>query len=348
MTRHQEAGAHKDILAPVEPLGLLNAEAARLAVSSGAAIPFLGGPLAFSLYRQGDSVFPAATLQEPERERLTALRPHWAGFARPAIMGIINVTPDSFSDSGDRFDVGRAVADAEEMLAQGADILDIGGESTRPGSVPVPPEEEQRRILPVISALAARGAVISVDTRNASTMRKALDAGGRIFNDVSGLTHDSASLRLAAEAQCPVVLMHMRGTPATMMDGANTAYENVVEDVFYELQHLLNEAEKAGIRRDNIALDPGIGFAKLNRHSVALLDRLPLLATLGCRLLIGVSRKGMIAALAGDRTIPPKQRMPGSVAVALHALSRGADILRVHDVAETVQAVKIWMGLEAG
>lgn len=268
--------------------------------------------------------------------------PGWAGLpAGPAVMGILNVTPDSFSDGGLHLDVGRAVAAGLRMIADGAAILDIGGESTRPGSAPVPPGEERRRVVPVVAALAGAGVPLSVDTRNADTMAAALDAGATAVNDVSALSHDPLALPLAAARGCPVVLMHMRGTPATMT--GLTGYGDIVGEVLNELAARVAAAENAGIRRANIAVDPGIGFAKTSQGSVALLRSLSAFRTLGCPILVGASRKGFIGQLSG--VADPADRAAGSIAAGLYALSQGANILRVHDVAAMVQAVRVWQGL---
>ena len=256
-------------------------------------------------------------------------------------MGILNVTPDSFSDGGNAMDAAQAIEAGQRMIAEGAGILDIGGESTRPGAMPIPLEEEQRRVLPVIAALAGRGVPLSVDTRNASTMAAALDAGAAIVNDVSALTHDPAAASLVARRGCPVVLMHMRGTPATMM--AHATYGDVAAEVLAELAARIGAAEAAGVARSSIAVDPGIGFAKTSRHNIVLLQRLPILLGLGCRIVVGASRKRFIGQLSGVEDA--KQRMAGSIAAGLYALSQGATILRVHDVAATVQAVRTWQML---
>ena len=257
-------------------------------------------------------------------------------------MGILNVTPDSFSDGGLHLGTTQAIEAGLRMIGDGAGILDIGGESTRPGAAATPPDEEQRRILPVIAALAGLGALVSVDTRNAATMAAALDAGAAIVNDVSAMQHDPSSLGLVAARGCPVVLMHMRGTPATM--NGLTQYSDVVADVTAELATRIAAAEAAGVRRGNIAIDPGIGFAKTGAQNVELLRGLQGLAALGCPILTGVSRKGFIGTLSG--VVDPAERVAGSVAAGLFALSRGARILRVHDVAATVQAVRVWQALQ--
>jgi dihydropteroate synthase len=259
-------------------------------------------------------------------------------------MGILNVTPDSFSDGGLHDSVEAAVSAGARMIADGADLIDIGGESTRPGAALVSPAEEQARILPVIRSLAARGALISVDTRNAATMAAALESGAHIVNDVSGLTHDPDARAVVAAYGCPVVLMHMRGTPETMQ--AHGVYDDVVREVSHELGALVEAAERAGIRRDAIAIDPGIGFAKTAAHSMALLSALPELARFGCPLLVGVSRKAFIGRLGQEPE--PARRMPGSLAAALFAHQQGADILRVHDVSETRQALRVWSALNSG
>jgi dihydropteroate synthase len=262
---------------------------------------------------------------------------------RPLVMGVINVTPDSFSDGGRHLRPEDAIAAGEAMLAAGADILDIGGESTRPGAEPVPPDEEIGRVVPVIAALAGR-APVSVDTRHAATMQAALAAGARIVNDVSGLTHDPAAARVVAEAACPVVLMHMRGTPATMT--ALATYDDVALDVHDELACRLAAAEQAGIARGRIILDPGIGFAKTAEQNLDLLRRLRLFRGFGLPLLVGVSRKRFIGHYGGAPD--PKARMPGSLAAGLWAAINGASILRVHDVAETVQALRVWRAIAGG
>ena len=268
--------------------------------------------------------------------------PRWAKLGHyPTIMGILNVTPDSFSDGGDHFDPGVAVAAGLRMVSEGAGILDIGGESTSPGSADVSAVDEQARILPVISGLRDAGVPISVDTRNAATMAAALDAGASIVNDVSALRHDPAAVSVVAGRRCPVILMHMRGTPATMNSLAT--YTDVPTEVAAELAASMVRAEQAGVAREQIALDPGIGFAKTAAHNVSLLRNLAPLHAAGRPLVVGVSRKRFIGALGG---VPvAKERLGGSLAAALFALSQGASVLRVHDVAATVQAVRVWSAL---
>jgi dihydropteroate synthase len=256
-------------------------------------------------------------------------------------MGILNLTPDSFSDGGRLLRLDTVVETGRAMLTAGADILDIGGESTRPGAAPVSPEDERSRILPAIRALASGGAVISVDTRHAGTMEAALDAGACIVNDVTALTHDPRSRGVLAAWGAPVVLMHMRGTPMTM--NSLNAYDAIGPEVAAELSEQVAAAMAAGIAREAIAIDPGVGFAKIGAQNVALLRDLGPLRALGFPLLVGLSRKGFIGALSGEPV--PACRLGGSIAGALFALSQGAQILRVHDVAETVQAVRVWQAL---
>ena len=275
-----------------------------------------------------------------------ALQPgpkYWAGLdlSVPRVMGILNVTPDSFSDGGNFSSANAAIARGVAMLEAGADIIDVGGESTRPDAAPVAVAEEISRIVPVIRALADRGAKTSADTRNAATMAAAFDAGAAIINDVSALLHDPASAGLVASRNCPVILMHMRGTPASM--NAKASYGDVAEEVLAELLCRRDAALEAGILAENIALDPGFGFAKMGAQNIALLRMTGRFADLGHPLVIGVSRKRFIGQFGGEPD--PKKRFPGSIAAGLYALSQGAGVLRVHDVEETVQAVNIFREL---
>ena len=261
---------------------------------------------------------------------------------QPQVMGILNVTPDSFSDGGeflDRPDVAQAHAAA--MLEAGAAIIDIGGESTRPGAPAVWEGDELKRVIPVVERAAAMGAAISVDTRRAAVMEAALTAGAHIFNDVSALRHDPRSLELAAASGAPVVLMHAPGEGEDLHGNAN--YTDAALDVFDWLRARRDEAVAAGIARERIILDPGLGFGKSLASNLALLNALPLFHALGQPLLVGASRKRMIGALSGEA--PAHQRLGGSLALAMKALESGVQLLRVHDVAETVQALRVWRGL---
>lgn len=259
--------------------------------------------------------------------------------ASPHIMGILNATPDSFSDGGAVPEVALA-ARVSGLLAEGAAIVDIGGESTRPGADFVPVEEEWRRIAPGIEAGVAAGALVSVDTRKAEVARRALARGARLFNDVSALTFDPDSMAVArdyAEAGGRVCLMHALGDPKTMQD--NPHYADVVSEVRDYLSGRVAACEAAGIPRGALIVDPGIGFGKTLAHNLALLRNLDAFHEIGCPVLLGASRKGFIGALSGEKIA--SRRAPGSIAVALHGAGQGVAILRVHDVAETAQALAV-------
>jgi len=266
-------------------------------------------------------------------------RPH---AKKPLVMGIVNVTADSFSGDGLAGRPDAAIEQARAMVAAGADMLDLGAESTRPGSEPVDSATEQARLLPVLQGLRDIGVPISVDTRYAATMRAVLAAGAQIINDISALEDDPESLAAVAEAGCPVVLMHKQGQPATMQQAPQ--YDDVVAEVLAYLQGRVALCLQAGIRRESIILDPGIGFGKTVAHNVALLRAIPRFTALGLPLLIGLSRKRMLGSLADAPD--PARRLGASLAGALFAASRGAHILRVHDVADTVQALKVWQALD--
>jgi dihydropteroate synthase len=262
----------------------------------------------------------------------------------PALMGIINVTPDSFSDAGEHLDPATAVAHGLQLAADGARILDIGGESTRPGAISVDPQIEAERVEPVLAAFSSErqrypGLLLSIDTRRASVMRRGLAWGVDIINDVSALSDDPESLGTVAPSTAHLVLMHKQGDPASM--NVSPIYENVALDVFDQLQERIEACVAAGIDRARLILDPGIGFGKRTRENLALLRSLALYHGLGCPLLVGFSRK----ALAGEeqRRLSPRQRLPGSLGAAMHALDQGVQLLRVHDVAETRQVVDLWV-----
>jgi dihydropteroate synthase len=262
---------------------------------------------------------------------------------RTRIMGVVNVTPDSFSDGGRWLDPAAAVAQGLRLEAEGADMLDIGGESTRPGAEPVGVDEELRRVIPVIEALAREARVpVSVDTRNAEVMRRAVAAGARLINDVAALGHGPDSLRVAAESGLPVVLMHAQGDPRTMQ--RDPRYDDVVLDVYDWLEARIAACEAAGIARARIIADPGIGFGKTLEHNLALLGSLSIFHGLGCPLLLGASRKSFIGRLIGG--VPASERVPGSVAAALIAVAHGVQIVRVHDVAATRQGLAVWEGAQ--
>ncbi len=251
-------------------------------------------------------------------------------------MGIVNVTPDSFSDGGCFDDPGRAIAHARRLIDEGADILDVGGESSRPGADPVAAEEELRRVLPVIEGLADCGVPLSVDTVKPAVMGRAIAAGAAMINDIAALQAPGA-LEAVAASDAAVVLMHMQGEPRTMQ--AAPTYGDVVADVKEFLAQRVATAQTAGIARERIVVDPGFGFGKRVEHNLSLLRHLDRLAELGLPLLVGLSRKSTLGALTGR---PVDQRMPASVAAALIAAAKGAKILRVHDVAATRDALAVW------
>ncbi|MCC7167376.1 MAG: dihydropteroate synthase [Rhodospirillales bacterium] len=267
----------------------------------------------------------------------------FAGLAldRPRLMGVVNVTPDSFHDGGHHFDAERAIAHGQALARAGADILDIGGESTRPGAQPVSAADERARVLPVIRALKPLGVPLSIDSRRPLVMEAALAAGATIVNDVTALA-DPLARRLAAESGAFAILMHMQGEPATMQ--AKPVYGDVVAEVRDFLAARIAHCAADGIARERLAIDPGIGFGKTLDHNLALIAHLDRLAELGVPVVLGVSRKSFIAHLMGGDP-PTAARLPGSLAAALAGLERGASILRVHDVAETAQAVAMWRAI---
>ncbi|MEZ5817670.1 MAG: dihydropteroate synthase [Hyphomicrobiaceae bacterium] len=276
-----------------------------------------------------------------------AQRAPLAGIAldRPRIMGIVNVTPDSFSDGGSFASARQAIAFARQLDDEGADFLDIGGESTRPGSEPVPVEEELRRVMPVVEGLVGRTrARISIDTRKSEVMRRVAAVGAHMINDVSALSYDPQALAVMAETRLPVVLMHSRGDPKTMQH--DPRYADVLLDVFDALAERVQSCLRAGIARDRIVVDPGIGFAKTLEHNLELLAGLSLFHALGTPIMLGASRKSTIGRLTG--AVEPADRVPGSLAAGLSGASQGASILRVHDVAATRQALTVWEAASRG
>lgn len=313
------------------------------------ALPLAGGPHWFThcaRHARGApvTVIPAAEVPQDVLARLTAPREPVAGLSMQGcrIMGILNVTPDSFSDGGTDGSVAESIARARQMLDDGAEILDIGGESTRPGAPEVPVDEEIARVVPVTEAL--KGVPISVDTRKAAVARAAAEAGATLINDVSGLVFDPEMTEFCASARLPVCVMHMRGTPETMT--AETDYEDVLLDVYDFLETQIHALEHAGLPREKIVVDPGIGFAKTLEQNLALLNGLSIFHGLGCAILLGVSRKGFIGKLSGEGDAA--QRFPGSIAVALAGAAQGIQIIRVHDVPQTRQALTLWQAVEEG
>ncbi len=254
----------------------------------------------------------------------------------PVVMGVVNVTPDSFSDGGRHFEAAAAVAHGRRLAAEGAAILDVGGESTRPGAAPVAEAEELRRVLPVIEGLAGTGVELSVDTTKVSVARAGLDAGAHIVNDVTALRGDPALADLVADRGARVCLMHMRGDPRTMQD--DPRYDDVVDDVRAFLEQRVAFAVARGIAEESIWVDPGIGFGKTLDHNLELLRRLDELVALGRPVLVGTSRKSFLGHITGR---PAPERMPGTIATNVLALARGAAIFRVHDVAPVAEALQV-------
>ena len=260
------------------------------------------------------------------------------------LMGVVNVTPDSFSDGGQFINADKAIAHGLQLMHEGASILDIGGESSRPGAQAVDVEEEIARVIPVIEGLAQEGAPnISIDTRNAKTMEAALKAGANIVNDISALTHDADAVHVAADAQVPVILMHMLGSPESMQK--NPRYFNVVDEITQCLQERISYCDAHRIDIGMLILDPGIGFGKTLEHNQLILRNIKNFHDLGAPILLGTSRKSFIAALADDE--PADERIPGSLASAIWGLSQGVQIFRVHDVKETRQAFKIYEAISS-
>jgi len=260
---------------------------------------------------------------------------------QPQVMGIVNVTPDSFSDGGQFADSAAAADAGADMAGAGAAIIDVGGESTRPGAATVWEGDEIARAVPVVRQLAAGGAAVSIDTRKADVMTAALEAGARLVNDVSAMTFDPRAAEAVAVSGVPVILMHHQGAPGSMQD--DPRYGDVLIEVYEWLEERIAAAQAAGIARDHILIDPGFGFGKTVAHNLALMNGLALFHSLGCPLVVGASRKRTIGALSNEA--PPGQRLGGSIAFALKAAEQGAQIVRVHDVPDTVQALKIWRGL---
>lgn len=304
--------------------------------------------IAVEQLEQAFEVLPDATQARAMMEGFSRPRPPLTlgerviRFDVPHVMGILNMTPDSFSDGGKHLGDPAAAADAGfAMYEAGASIIDVGGESTRPGAEAVWEGDEIKRVVPVIERLAKGGVPVSIDTRKATVMEAALAAGAHIINDVSGLLHDPRGVDVVAKAACPVVLMH---SPSSGDDPhAGASYSDAVIDVYNWIAIRVDEAVAAGIERDNIIIDPGIGFGKALQHSLAICNALAMFQGLGLPLLFGASRKRVIGALSNEA--PASARLGGSVALAHHAIQLGAQIVRVHDVQETLQAVHVWRGL---
>jgi dihydropteroate synthase len=321
------------------PAGLVYGPDARQVISQGRGAS-LGGlsTIAYTMLerieRDGSTIH--RRFEPGDLQRQTVL-PAFLPPDRPLIMGIVNVTPDSFSDGGLAAETDRAISHGLQLAKEGADILDIGGESTRPGSEGVPEAEELRRVLPVIEALSAAGHTVSVDTRKGRVMRAALQAGASIVNDVAALTYEPDALQAMAEASCPVILMHAQGDPKTMQ--LSPHYDDVALDVYDWLEARIAACEAAGIARVRIIADPGVGFGKSFRHNLDVIRQFTLFHALGVPLLMGLSRKGFIGAITGEKLAG--NRVNGSVGGALWSALNGAHILRVHEVKATVEALAV-------
>jgi dihydropteroate synthase len=357
----------------LRPVGFLFGEVAAAAVVQGHAARLAGGEISFTaieLFARTKAGIASTVATVPETlvwsrsqgvdterlvasllEKITAPRAAYAGLSLdcPRVMGVINATPDSFSDGGEFANPEAAVARGMRLVAEGADILDIGGESTRPGAVPVSEDEELRRVIPVIEGLGESGAVLSVDSYRAGVMSGALAMGALVLNDITALTGnvggDAGSLDVAADPKHNpfLVLMHMQGEPASMQDAPSYAFAPL--DIYDYLEERIAACVARGIPLSRIAVDPGIGFGKSVAHNMEILSHLSLFHGLGCALVIGVSRKGFIGEIGG--ALAPSARIPGTIACNLAALDQGVRILRVHDVAETVQAVALWKALHS-
>lgn len=326
------------------PTGLLDGATAKRAMAAGTAFSLSGGSIAFTgaelVQRMSDGSgrrYPMLAKEIPA-DALAAFvsaRGPWAGFdmKRPLIMGIINVTPDSFSDGGDYADQDAAVARGIELAKAGADIVDVGGESTRPGSVPVSVSEELKRVVPVIRKLAEQGLCVSVDTRHAAVMSAGIEAGARIINDVTALTGDPESEKVAAKSGAAIILMHMLGEPQTMQ--VHPIYADATLDLLDYFSQRLRRLSELEVDRTRISLDPGIGFGKMDQHNLLILKELAAFQGFGCPITLGVSRKSFIGRLSRDEK--PKDRVAGSVTLAAWGLTQGVQIIRVHDVPETFQ-----------
>lgn len=337
----------------VRPSGLMYGPDAALAIAAGAGLPLAGGLICWTMALvsedRGTSWTPrkVAALKASRdgdvagwMTRLSEPRKPVAGLAMNAchVMGIVNTTPDSFSDGGVNADAGIAIENARAMARDGAVLLDVGGESTRPGSDPVDEPEEWRRIEPVVTALVVDGLKVSCDTRKAAIMQKVAHAGVAMINDVSALTYDPGALSAVAASDLPVCLMHAQGDPKTMQQ--NPEYDNVVLDVYDWLAQRIDTVVAAGIARDRIIADPGIGFGKSFAHNLELMAGLTLFHGLGVPVLLGASRKGFIGAVTGEKIAANRQA--GSAVAALSGAMSGMQFVRVHDVTATRHALSMW------
>ena len=352
----------------IRPLGLLSGAAGFEAARRGLAQPLAGGRVLFAvcevfIERAGTVTHCVAPLTEVEDwivreggdlerevnsalDRITGSRHAFAGLVldRPRIMGIVNVTPDSFHDGGRHASTDAAITHGAGLIAAGADAIDIGGESTRPGSEETPEELEIERVLPVVRALRGRGAVLSVDTRRTAVMHAALEAGVEVINDITALAGDPDALRVAAEGCAHVVLMHMQGRPRTMQ--RRPKYRHAPYEIWRYLRNRVAACVAADITTERIAVDPGIGFGKSDVHNLEILSSAAMLHGTGATVMVGASRKSFIGRIFKD--VPSEARLPGSLAAATMAVGQGVQLLRVHDVIETRQALAVVDGCLAG
>ena len=332
----------------INPIGLVTGSAAETGVSSGKMVRLAGGVSAFSQIElisfttggQFENTICSSVRNNLDLSKLTEARGAFAGIAlsKPIIIGIVNVTPDSFYDGGKFFDKSAAIERVQFLSEAGADIVDIGGESTRPGAIAISTQEEIRRILPVIDAAVSMGVPVSVDTRKAKVMRESIAAGANIINDITGFSHDEQALGLIADSNVSIILSHIQGTPETMQLGP--LYRLASTDIFDWLWRRVDICIAAGISRSRIAIDPGIGFGKLRGHNIEILDRAAMLHGIGCTVAIGVSRKSFMDSFVGGKS--PKNRLPGTIMATAMALDRGIQIHRVHDVLAMRQAIEMW------
>ena len=353
----------------VTPRALLTGAAAAEALAARWAWPLIGGRMAYgamdvgmrengavirlgtivrATYEKDASAIPSALRAsiESQMARLASPRSTFAGLdlAEPILMGVLNVTPDSFSDGGRHETEESAIAHAVGMAEAGAGIIDVGGESTRPGAKPVAEAEEIARVAPVIRGLAARHIPVSIDSRHGVVIAESLAAGAAVVNDVTALSGDPMSLKTVTRAGADVVLMHMQGEPGTMQD--NPYYVWAPGDIYDYLEQRIAVCVAAGLAKARIAVDPGLGFGKADLHNAQIMDHLAMFHGLGCPLVVGASRKGFIGRMSRGESA--KDRLPGSLAAALYAVGQGAQILRVHDVAETRQALSVAARIAAG
>ncbi|MBI36573.1 MAG: dihydropteroate synthase [Alphaproteobacteria bacterium] len=359
--------SHTNKKSYIRPVGVLFGSIADQLISAGQAYRLAGGPFSFSHAEMiaSDSVgnieskissveglkdnFRNFCINNKAKvteclEHFIETRESFAGFSlsgldyKPRILGVLNVTPDSFFDGGLYETTEAAISHARALHIAGADIIDIGGESTRPGAKEVSLDEELSRVMPVVKALSEDGIVVSVDTRHSEVMRQVIGAGAKVINDVSALRHDAESLSVVANNDVDVILMHMRGLPETMQN--EPFYKNVVLDVYDMLYDRINHCLEAGIERKRICVDPGVGFGKSVEHNLELISSLSIFQGLGCGLAIGISRKSFIDSVS--KTDGPDRRLLGSIASLIAALNQGVNIVRVHDVSETLQAINMW------